>query len=266
MLAVFVIFAPIDAAAESAADANRRGVKAYKIGEFAVAAEAFQVAWKLSENFAARKNEAIAWFKAERCPEAITAAASFVSYGTGPRADFVEVNSVIANCKAAFARAAIAAADLELADTLLDEVRYLEVDEYAREQVNLARVDLQQAWRHAPRPIAGEPAVAGSTATVTRKPRPWAYLLFGAGIGTLVGAVSYHLAVNATTMPRLRTAVADRNTDPQETLRLARRASTANVLIPVLYLVGAGATLAGGYFVFVAPQPGGATVSLAMRF
>ncbi len=168
----------------------------------------------------------------------------------------MEVNSITANCKALYAREAVARANFDLAEDLLSEAGMLEVDAYSREQVNLARIELQLA-----RPT--HDATSANSAPSRGRPA-WAWATFGTGVGLVAAGIVYHLVASTSTFPNFRDAEAD--ADPQRYARLSRRAATARWLIPTVYATGAATAFVGGFFLFIQPRREGATAGLSMRF
>ncbi len=225
------LLCPSAAWADEAAWYNDSGAEAFRAERYAEAARSFHRAWELSSQPVTRKNEAIAWFKAGRCKEALLAAASYFEHSGTTRGGRNEAMVIIANCKVEMADTATLAGDFELADELLDETEAMQLDTYTREKINLARVRLAAAQSADDERSGRKRLGAALTAT---------------GGGLVVAAVAYHVAVMASTVPRIDDVAADG--DDRDTYdQLSRRLRVSRWLVPTLYAAGAGTAGVGIY-------------------
>lgn len=229
---------------------NEEGFAEFQAGRYAAAAQRFREAYEAMADPNLRKNEAIAWFKAGRCNEAVPAANAFLISGAAHDADALEARSVVANCKVEMARDAIRAQSWPLASQLLDEAESLEPDQYARDQIALARVDLAQKRQVDER----QPSVLG-----------WA--LVGGGAAIIGGTLVYWLL----TIPDRRESETIPMSDPDYEA-ISKRARTSRWLVPVALAGGAGLTGLGVYLVLSPPskkpdsRPTTAAVGLSYRW
>jgi tetratricopeptide (TPR) repeat protein len=211
---------------------NDEGFREFQAGRFANAAQKFRQAYDAFPDPNLRKNEAIAWFKAGRCNEALPAANAFlISEGTS-EPDRLEARSVVANCKVEMAQNAIAAESWSLAEQLLDDAESLEPDDYARDQIALTRVDLAKARKQE-----------------ARTPSPLGWILVGSGAAVVGGALVYWLV----TIPDRRESETIATNDPDFD-RVQARANTSRWLVPVALAAGGATTAVGIYLVL---SPGG---------
>lgn len=225
---------------------NEEGFREFKAGRYATAALRFQEAYEASPDPNLRKNEAIAWFKAGRCDEAIPAANAFLIAGSANEADALEARSIVANCKVEMARDAIRAHSWSLAGQLLNEAESLQPDQYASDQIALARVDLAQRRQVEER----GPSVLG-----------WVFVGTGAAI---IGGTFVYWAL---TIPDRAAVPTDPGFD-----RSMKRARTSRWLVPTAFAVG-GALTGTGIYLVLRPGSGDggggsspATAALGVRY
>ncbi len=224
---------------------NAQGFEEFQAGRFAAAANRFREAYEAKPDPNLRKNEAIAWFKAGRCKEAVPAANAYLIAGPSVDSEAMEARSIVANCKVEMARDAIRARSWALADQLLDEADSLQPDQYAQDQVRQARLELATAQSEAPREVS----VLG-----------WVFV--GTGAAIVGGTIVYWLL----TIPDRRDSEQLPMTDPRwESVR--KRARTSRWLVPVA--LAGGAALAGtGIYMVLNPatnREAGATAILGLR-
>lgn len=241
---VLVVFSSVTAFADEVAELNEEGIAAFENERFEEAAQKFRAAWSIEPDPSLRKNEAIAWFKAGRCEEALVAASSYVGLGIDDPAAREDAESVIANCKVEFARDAMKVSDLDLAEKMLDEIEGLQVDEFTREQMNLARLDLARARDEArAEALPAEPERAPETDDDTL-----GWVLTGTGGVVFLTAVIYHL-VMATSVASEHEEVGAAGEDRVRFDALSSQLDTARWLVPTLYVVGATTAGIGIYLI-----------------
>lgn len=224
---------------------NEEGFKAFSEERFEDAARAFEEAYEASPDPVLRKNEAIAWFKAGRCTDALTAANAFLLAENTQVQDKKEVRSVVANCKVGLAREALKAGSYDLAETMLAEAESLEPDDYARDQIGIVRVEIATA-RSASQEEAevvvedqDEGMDPGTVQTI-------GWVLSGTGIAITVTAIAYHIMALLD-----QSELEDISNDGGDRKRfneLQDSIGTARWAVPTLYVVGlvtggAGATI-----------------------
>lgn len=212
---------------------NEEGFEAFSDGRFVDAAEAFRAAHEALPEPALRKNESIAWFKAERCPDAVTAAHSFLLEEDTSPEDRVEVRSVLANCKVEFARMALDADSFSLATALLDEAESLQPDDYARDRVEIVRAEVSRRQLESGVPDETPVSSRGSGSTFETV----AWILTGTGGAILVGAFAYHM-VSLARQSELR-AMSEDGGNRRRFSELQDAIGTSRWLIPTLYGLGA---------------------------
>lgn len=206
---------------------NEEGFQEFRAGRFAVAAQKFREAYAASPSPNLRKNEAVAWFKAEKCDEAIPAANAFLIAPRTSEPDRLEARSIIANCKVEMAREAINSDSYSLATRLLDEAESLEPDQYARDQIAMARVDL-----------------AAHQSSSPKQTSPVGWVLVGTGAAMLGGSLVYW----ALTIPDRKKSNELSPSDPEYD-SVSKRASTSRWLVPVTLAGGAAMAGIGIYLV-----------------
>ncbi len=242
LLICLILVVPGVAFAQSPADeSNQRGMEAFADGDFAGAAEHFARAYQLEPDPAFRKSEAVAWFKAERCNEAIEAANAFILKWKGAPGEADEASSVIANCKVDLAEEAMAAGGFELAETLLGEAEEAARDDYTRDRISGARVELTrlraEQKSEPEESLSADPAIVADPEPVEPAPRSKlpATLALAVGGAATVGAAALHVLTLTSTVPALEEAqTGDRDTWEAR----ARRVDTARILVPTLYALG----------------------------
>ncbi len=241
-----VVLPGSQAAADEVAELNEEGIAAFQEGRFEEAAQKFRAAWEIEPEPPLRKNEAIAWFKAGRCEEALEAAASYVSYGEDDPEAREDAESVIGNCKVELARSAITLGDFALAQKMLDETEGLRLDDFAREQVNLARLELARARDEAP--PREDDAVAASAPPPeplnTREMLGWVFT--GTGGVFIASALIYHIVMLTSVAPEHEDLGAS-GSDRARFDELSSKLDTARWLVPTLYALGASSAGAGIY-------------------
>lgn len=225
---------------------NDDGFREFQAGRFANAAQRFRQAYDAFPDPNLRKNEAIAWFKAGKCNEALPAANAFLISDDTSEPDRLEARSVVANCKVEMAHKAIETQSWSLAEQLLDDAESLEPDPYARDQIALTRVDLAKARKQS-----------------AQRPSPVGWVLVGTGAAIVGGAIVYWLV----TIPDRRESETIPTNDPDYD-RVQGRARASRWLVPVSLAVGGAATAVGLYVVLTPGSPDDAkptTAGLGLR-
>lgn len=259
---------------------NARGLKAFGEGRFADAAESFDRAYALDPKPELLKNEAVSWYKAERCDQAVEAAHQFLGAPDLKPADRDEISSLLGACKVKLAGDAIDAGSFELADRLLTEVEESGPDAVLADRVARVRIALARARSEAhdepdepteePDETAIDPVAMDASDDQTdtspdepdlsiEEPGPArrgvsGWPIIGLGAASLVGAGIYHAVMAAVVEPNFREAGANGDRDRYD--RLDKTLRTANVLVPTLYGVGAATTAVGIWIVARAPREG----------
>lgn len=239
---------------------NEEGIAAFEAGRFDEAAQKFQDAWKLDPDPSLRKNEAIAWFKANRCNEASTAGTSYIDSGAADPESRVEIHALLATCRVSYARDAMGAKNFDLADQFLNEADVLALSEAPKQAIAQARLDLAKAREeHAKAEAeAAQKAQMEAAAKAVPAPEPAAelpipWIITGAGAAILVGAAAYHV-VSLTSTASEYEDVAAAGTDRARYDELASSLDTARWLVPTLYAIGAATTGVGVYFLMEQDQ------------
>jgi hypothetical protein len=262
---------------------NEAGFEAFEHGRFAEAATLFSNAYDLVPDPALRKNEAVAWFKAKRCDDAISAANKLLLLEGATESDRAEVRTIIANCKVEFARDALDADEVDVAREFLAEAEALASDDHVIDQIKVVRLEIARKEKADTRPApetspdeSPEPPDATASAAVPPEPSPtpvptWKWVVLGSGGAVMVSGLVLHLAALGWQSRFLE--MADHGGDPDEFDGLRRRVHTARVLVPVMYSLGAIGAGAGAALIFVLPsmERGLATaprvgLKLAIRF
>ncbi|MEZ4460239.1 MAG: hypothetical protein R3E66_11040 [bacterium] len=226
---------------------NEAGITAFQEGRFADAAASFREAWKIHPDPTLRKNEAIAWFKANNCKEASEAATSFLDAAdTDPEARG-EINSVLANCRVEYAREAMRFKDFKLAEDFLAQAENLATADVTKENIRQARLELAKARSEVEAPVEATPTVVTANAEPTQP--VWPYVVAGTGAAIVLTAAIYHV-VSLTSTASEYEDVAAAGRDKARYNELASSLDTARWLVPTLYAVGLATTGVGAYFVF----------------
>lgn len=206
---------------------NEMGFEDFKAGRYAAAARLFRSAYEAFPDPNLRKNEAVAWFKAGKCDEAVAAANAFLIAPDTGESDRLEARSIIANCKVEMARDAVRSDSWTLAKQLLDEASSLEPDQYARDQIAIARVEL-----------------AAKRKEEVSRPNPAGWVLVGTGAAVLGGTMVYWLL----TIPDRKNSEMLSPSDPEFDATI-KRARTSRWLVPAAFAGGAALTGVGIYLV-----------------
>ncbi len=229
--------------AQGADEWNDAGVAAFQGGDFVGAAENFGRAYAADADPIFRKSEAVAWFKAERCDEAITAANAFLLQWRGAAEETDEAASVVANCKVTLANSATEAESYDLAERLLFEADAIARDQYTRDRISAARVEL--ATRRA---AVKDVVVAPPPQPPPRSIVP-AIATISVGGALVATAAVLHIVTLTSTVGRLKDAQTGAE---NEHARIARSVDTARILVPTLYAAG-GAVLGVGVWLWIKP-------------
>lgn len=233
--------------AESADELNEQALAAFEQHRFVEAAQLFARAYRGDPDPTFRKSEAIAWFKADRCDEAINAANAFLHEVKDGR-DTSEAQAVVANCKTTMAESAIDARSFALAEKLLFEADQIAPDGFTRDRITATRVTLANARtaaragnEPAPEPIAPPPVVQARPSAAP------GWVAIGAGASAVIAGAIWHTVTLTSTVPRLKTEA--NGGDPDVHQRLSRQVSTARSMVWVLYGLGAAGIGIGGWYV-----------------
>lgn len=251
LVALLVLGVSSVGSAQTPDELNQAGIEAFAAGEFERAAQNFKAAHDKDPDPIFRKSEAVAWFKAGNCEDAIEAANAFLLQWNDGEAEANEASSVVANCKIELATTAADSDSFDLAERLLFEAEQHARDSYTRDRISSARVELARQRKAA---LEEERAARQEKEVVIAEPpapeprsRVPGYATIAAGSALLVAGGVLHTVALARTAPRLRDAEYG---DRAEYDQLARRLDTSRILVPVLYAVGA-ATLGTGIWLTV---------------
>jgi len=241
--------------AQDADALNQAGMAAFSEGDFVAAAQNFANAYAADPDPIFRKSEAVAWFKAARCDEAITAANAFLLQWKGSAEESDEAASVLANCKVNLADQAMLTKSFELAERLLFEAESAARDTYTRDRISAARVELARL-RQEEIVAAKDPDVVVPQPEPAREgPAVGAVVTLASGAGIVLVAAVLHVATFTTTIPNLERA---QDGDKAGYDRLARRLNTARILVPTLYAIG-GVASGLGVWMMIDRQPDAAS-------
>lgn len=258
--------------AQDADALNQAGIEAFAQEDYAEAARQFAAAYDADPDPIFRKSEAVAWFKAGRCEEAITAANAFLLQWQGGAAESDEAASVVANCKVNLAEEAIASRSFELAERLLFEAEAAARDSYTKDRVSTTRVELAKSRQAATAP-KDEPTekvivVEKPPEAEPRSAPTGAYVSLATGGALVVAGAILHVVTLTKTVPALEEEAA--GGDEQRHTKLAQQVDTARILVPTLYGIG-GAALGLGVWLLLdrqpdAPEPTSTPVSAGFWF
>ncbi len=211
---------------------NDEGFQEFRAGRFAEAARRFRAAYAAFPDPNLRKNEAVAWFKAGNCGEAMPAANTFLIAPATSDSDRLEARSILANCRVEMARGAFETGSWKLAESLLDEAESLQPDQYALDQIGIARVELS------------ERKSSPSGASTGRRAGPVGWIMVASGAAVVGGTLVYWLL----TIPDRDMS---RNISPMDPAfdAATRRARTSRWLVPIGIIGGATLTGIGLYLV-----------------
>ncbi len=261
---LFGVLLPIHAAAqdapvddtERAFQLNEQGFAAFEEGRYPDAAKLFAEAFTITGDPALRKNEALAWFRAGDCDQAVAAGNKFLRIDGVTATDHADMHAVIANCKVDFSRRAIDAGDLDLAESMLTEAEALNADAVSRDRIAAARVDLAAARREAevvkppPEPEIRTVYVPEPT---ERKIPVLGISLMGGGGALVAGTIVYHVIALGWQSRFFRLEEGSERGDEATFESLRNRVHLARVLVPTLYTIGAATAGAGVFFTFFMP-------------
>ncbi len=262
---------------------NAQGLEAFAAGRYEQAAELFGRAYALEPQSEPLKNQAVAWYKANRCSNAVESSHMFLMRSDITSDERREIESLLGACKVKLAREAMEAGSFDLADRFLDDVDAMNPDPVLRDRAALVRVEVAKRRKAADVPAvtaldgidsgepeettdpapAEEPRAGGTTKAPPRpssldniepvedsQTRGWP--LVGIGSAILAGGIAYHVVVKVLVEPDfVETAAAGEDRARYD--RLDRSLRTANILVPVLY--GLGGAVAGTGIILVATSP-----------
>lgn len=278
-------FAQVDA---DVARLNDEGLHAFAEGRYAEAADIFGRAYSLEPRAELLKNEAVAWYRAERCDQAVVAAKSFLDGPDVPAAEQSQMRSLMGACKVRLAQEAVEASSLDLATRLLDEVEAEEPDAVLRDRVAAVRAEIAKLQAPAPveapkphmnvfaldeieltpTPVEEEPAkvvIAPPPQPVPRSHGALGPVLTVGGASLLAGGLVYHLVAKLGVERRFHEVAAD-GVDRERYDRLDRTLRIANIAVPVLYVLGAGMLGSGIYLWVDHPRNDSTVVGLGGAF
>ena len=243
---------------------NDEGITAFEAGNYELAAKKFFEAWNIDSDPTLRKNEAIAWFKADKCKEASEASASYLDSGAADKETRSEMKSILANCRVTYAREAANARDFNLAENFLVEAEEFAETAVPRENIKLARLEIAQIRDEYNQEIRRRAKVEPTT---TESAASWPAVVAGTGAVILTSAIVYHI-IAATYYASEYDNAANQGTDRARYDDLADSLDTARWLVPTLYAIGATTTGIGVWFLYnepadtsAAPSSGGVTFS-----
>lgn len=230
---------------------NEEGISAFSEGRFEEAAQKFSQAYAIKPEPPLKKNEALAWFKADKCTEALGAAKEYLALGVDDELSTREARTVAVRCYIKQAQTEIAAGNLDQTTaTLADARTYSPMPE--DEQILAAlegQVQAQRDAAEADRQAAIAQAEARRAQEAEQQRRDRAKTLglgVAAGGGAIVlGTLIYHIALATGTASKFKDAAA--NGDRAQYDKLGKRLETGNWLVPTLYAVGLAAGGVGGY-------------------
>lgn len=270
-IGLLFVASPVAAQQEEVRELNARGLEAFSKGEYVEAAELFGRAYALDPQGELLKNQAVAWYKAERCTEAVESAHQFLLRGDVVPDERKEIQGLLGACKVRLAREALDAGSFELAEKLLDDVEAMNPDPVLADRVALVRVEIAKK-RSATQaeqaetgtlvvPLDGlEPREQDEVEVDREQDRSstsgsgWS--LVGIGSAMLVGGLVYHIVAATSLQPEFR-EVAAAGVDRQRYDDLDRSLRTANVLVPTLYGMGAAVATTGIFLVVRKPADSG---------
>lgn len=260
-------------------DLNAQGMQAFADGRFTDAAEMFGRAYALDPRPELLKNQAVAWYKAERCSEAVESAHQFLTAPGATERERAETQALLGACKVRLAQEAIEVGSFDLAEQLLTDVEKMNPDAVLADRINFVRVEL--AKKRAAVQRGEDEAVQAQMSLIAlddpeltlspiesverrdtdvvadRKPpgeekanvAGWPLIVFG--IASITGGVVYHVIAATSLEPEFHD-VAKGGTDRTRYDELDRALRTANVLVPTLYVLG-GLFTATGVFLTLRP-------------
>lgn len=221
---------------------NDKGIEAFEAGRYTEAADSFQKAYDILGDPAIRKNEALAWFKAEECDNAVAAANKFLLLEGTVAEDHREMETVIANCKVTIARKAVDAGEVDVAKRLLAEAEQLEPDAYVQDQIKLVRIEIAKRENPEADP-AEDPALDAAAAAPEPRAPILEYTLIGAGGALFTAGLLYHVIALGWQSEFLRMTTEGGDSQRFESLR--DRVHTARVVVPILYGLGIAGAATG---------------------
>lgn len=249
---------------------NDEGITAFEAGDFELAAKKFFEAWNIDQDPTLRKNEAIAWFKANKCKEASEAGASYLDSGAADEETRSEMKAILANCRVAYAREAADVRDFNLAEKFLVEAEGFAETAVPKENIQLARLDIARIKDEHDKEIRQQALLNEAkvkSESESESEMNWPAIVTGTGAVILTSAIVYHI-VAATYYASEYEDSAKQGTDRPRYDELASSLDTARWLVPTLYALGATTTGVGVWFLYndsadtsAAPSSGGVTFS-----
>jgi tetratricopeptide (TPR) repeat protein len=254
LITAALLFVPGVVAAQSVAELNEAGVDAFASGKFEEAAKKFKAAYDLEPTPSVKKNEALAWYKAEKCDDARRAAGEYLTLPDAEELSVKESQTIIIRCDIKSAEAKLAADDLDGATTLISDARTRNPAE--ADTARLTQLEGQVTARRdqiAAEQAQAQQAVAEAEAAKKReakKKRDQRMRIIGlsvasTGAAILVGTLVYHLSLATGTSKKFKDAAASGDRATYD--KLGKRLETANWLVPVMYSLGAATSGVGGF-------------------
>lgn len=252
-LAVLLCLAcSVPAFAQDIVELNEKGITAFQEGRFAEAAGFFQKAYANEAQPPLKKNEAVAWFKAGKCPEAMTAAKQYLALETGVELSVKETQAVMVDCNLKMAQAALKEDGFDKAEKHLDAADSYTPDEDAELEIASTRASIAQRKTE----IKEEREKAKAEAEAKREAEERASRrgtmrnvglgVAGGGAAIILGTLVYHSVMAFGVAPKFKDTAAAGD-DRAEYDRLGKRLETANWLIPTFYALGLAAGGVGAY-------------------
>lgn len=252
-LAVMVVGTSAFAQEDDIVTLNEEGITAFTEGRFEEAATKFRKAYELKPEQTLKKNEALAWFKANKCTEALRATSEYMALQPTDELSVNEAKAVIVKCNIQKAQESLAAKNHEEAEAFLVKAEASGPGDEDKQAIASARAEIQVERDR----VAQEKALAAKRAEEQRQreaamertssKKTLGLVLASAGGAIIVGTLVYHLSMALGTAPKFKDNAAAGD-DLAEYDKLGKRLETANWLIPTLYAVGLGTAGVGGFF------------------
>lgn len=230
---------------------NQEGIEAFTEGRFADAAQKFNEAYSITPEAPLKKNEAVAWFKAERCSEALAAAKEYLALGVENELSTREAQTVVVQCYVKRAETELAAGNRDAAKSALTDARASNPTEEDGQAIAKLESDIatQVAAENETRRAemeAAEAEEARRAQVEKRKSMSRVGLgVAGGGAAIVLGTLIYHITLATGTSSKFKDASAAGDRETYD--KLGKKLETGNWLVPTLYAVGLATTGAGVY-------------------
>jgi tetratricopeptide (TPR) repeat protein len=241
--------------AQDVVQLNEQGITAFAEGRFEEAAQKFHQAYDKAPEPGAKKNEALAWFKAGKCSEALAAAKEYLALNVPDELSTKEAQTVAARCyiqraEGEFASGNLVGTEAALADAKANNPAPEEVAKITKIEGDVAakrKAEDAEKTRVAAAAAAAEEERKQQEARDAQSGNQMVGLGIAAGGGAIVlGTLVYHLSMALGTAPKFKDAAFEG--DRAQYDKLGKKLETANWLIPTLYGVGLATVGVGGYF------------------